>query len=344
MTSFCQTLLDIFNRRLEILAMGLPSTLAGFVLFPAIYSPQATHIIYGKAHAGSSKKSSGSNATTLLHPGRTLFLVNLPPDATERELSLFFKPYGLVEKVIWDQNAAEEEVMNDVSDSEDEDEEGQMDVEDAAAEGSVVKRKGKKGKKDEAPTVVPLPPVSLRTIRQTGRAAYVVFLDSSSLEHALAPKTAHKPRPWPRSAEPRGLAHYLALHDALRPPLDAVRAHADSAMEAYDFAEAQRKKVGSGKYRKGEAVVDEDGFTLVTRGGAYGQTLGGGVAVASKRFEGTGEASARGKKKKVKEMDNFYKFQVHEKKRQGLIDLRKRWEEDKAKVEKLKSSRRFKPY
>jgi len=139
MTSFCQTLLDIFNRRLEILAMGLPSTLAGFVLFPAIYSPQATHIIYGKAHAGSSKKSSGSNATTLLHPGRTLFLVNLPPDATERELSLFFKPYGLVE-----------EVMNDVSDSEDEDEEGQMDVEDAAAEGSVVKRKGKKGKKGKA--------------------------------------------------------------------------------------------------------------------------------------------------------------------------------------------------
>ena len=96
----------------EFLAMGLPSTVAGFVLFPAIYSPQATHIIYGKAHSSSSKKPSGSNvsSTSSLPAGRTLFLVNVPPDATERELSLFFKPHGLVEKVLWDQGAAEEEV------------------------------------------------------------------------------------------------------------------------------------------------------------------------------------------------------------------------------------------
>ncbi|KLO14551.1 hypothetical protein SCHPADRAFT_826254 [Schizopora paradoxa] len=330
--------------------MGLQATLAGFVLFPAIYSPQATHIIFGKAHAGSSKKASGSNVQPL-PIGRTLFIVNVPPDATERELSLFFKPHGLVEKVVWDQNAAEEEVLNDISDSEDEEEdEAQMDVEDATAEDStaVKRRKKGKGKKEEAPTIIPLPSVSLRTIRQTGRTAYVVFLDASSLESALASDAPHKPRAWPRPADDarRGLAHYMALHDALRPPLDAVRAHADSAMEMYDYAEAVKKRrlQKEAKYRKGEAVVDDDGFTLVTRGGAYGQTLGGGAAVASKKFEATGEASARKKKKRKKEMDNFYKFQVHEKKRQDLVNLKKKWEEDKAKVEKLKASRRFKPY
>ena len=127
--------------------MGLPSTLAGLVLFPVTYSPQATHIIYGKAHSGSSKKASGSNASPL-PVGRTLFIVNVPPDATERELSLFFKPHGLVEKVVWDQNAAEEEVMNDFSDSEeDEDEEGQMDVEEGAiAEDSTAAKRKKRGK------------------------------------------------------------------------------------------------------------------------------------------------------------------------------------------------------
>ena len=38
-------------------------------------------------------------------------------------------------------------------------------------------------------------------------------------------------------------------------------------------------------YKKGEAIMGEDGFTPVTRGGAYGKTLGGGVGVASKKFQ-----------------------------------------------------------
>ena len=66
--------------------------------------------------------------------------------------------------------------------------------------------------------------------------------------------------------------------------------------------------------------MDEDGFTLVTRGGAYGQTMGGGVGVATKRFVETGEASASAKrqrkKKKEKEKEGFYAFQKHEQKRQ----------------------------
>ena len=123
---------------------------------------------------------------------------------------------------------------------------------------------------------------------------------------------------------------------------------------------------------KPEPEVDEDGFTLVTRGGAYGKTLGGGVGVASKRFmqdqavDGAG-AGATGKrhrkKKEKKEKEAFYAFQVHEKKRNGeyravvvrlerlslsfvaeIIDLKKKFEEDKAKIEKLKQSRKFKPY
>ena len=46
-------------------------------------------------------------------------------------------------------------------------------------------------------------------------------------------------------------------------------------------------------YRKGEAIVDEDGFTLVTKGGAYGQSLGGGIGVARKAFEKTGRTGSK---------------------------------------------------
>ena len=38
------------------------------------------------------------------------------------------------------------------------------------------------------------------------------------------------------------------------------------------------------KYKKGEALVDEDGFTPVVCEGAYGQVAGGVVEVASRKF------------------------------------------------------------
>lgn len=69
--------------------------------------------------------------------------------------------------------------------------------------------------------------------------------------------------------------------------------------------------------------MDEDGFTLVTRGGAYGQAVGGGVGVASKKFmDNTGKkkdesGGTRKRKKGKKEKEAFYAFQVHEKKRKG---------------------------
>ncbi|KAF8426113.1 hypothetical protein L210DRAFT_3566571 [Boletus edulis BED1] len=83
-------------------------------------------------------------------------------------------------------------------------------------------------------------------------------------------------------------------------------------MERFEFDLAKTKQKLA--YRTGEAIVDDDGVTLVTRGGTYGQTLGGGVGVASKAFEKT---SRTGK-------ENF--------------------EADKARIDKMKESRRFKPY
>ena len=85
-------------------------------------------------------------------------------------------------------------------------------------------------------------------------------------------------------------------------------------MERFEFDLAKTKQKST--YRKGEAIVDEDGFTLVTRGGAYGQTLGGGVGVASKGFEKTGQTGSK-KKKEPKEKETFYAFQKAEKQRNG---------------------------
>ncbi|TCD61962.1 Ribosomal RNA-processing protein 7 [Steccherinum ochraceum] len=327
------------------------STIAGFTPLRvpnASSSTPSTHIIYARLHSGS-KKASRKGKEAVLPEGRTLFLVNVPPDATERELVLFFKHAGTVERVIFDGDSGDEQVENvEDEDDSDEDGEGEVEEEDAEAEEDSQPRKkrktGKGAAKPTAPEVILLPPRPSRTFRKTGGTAHVIFTDDSSISRALAP--SKKDRPWPTDPEsPVGLAHYAALHASLRPPLDVVKAHADSYMELFDFEQAKKKQ--QSKYRKGEAIVDDDGFTLVTRGGAYGQTVGGGVGVASKKFQSEvrqGNGKRHRSKKDPQEKEAFYAFQIHEKKRNDLIELRQKWEEDKAKIEKLKSSRKFKPY
>jgi ribosomal RNA-processing protein 7 len=280
--------------------MGVPSVVSGFSVIPVIYKSSVTHYLYARLHS-----SSKSDSSKILPDGRTLFLVNVPPDATERELVLFFKKSGTVEKVIFDFDVME--LHNDVDDSEDEDE-PLMET-----QGEEPERRRRTQK--EVPKVVPLPSQPLRKLQKTGLSAHVVFLDSSSLDLALA--STSKPRSWPISTEePSGLSHYRSLYDSLRPPLDSVKVHSDSSIELYEYELAKKKQIS--KYRKGEAIVDEDGFTLVTRGGAYGQTLGGGVGVASKRFQRSGETTrSRNWKKEKKKKEGFYAFHKAEKQRSG---------------------------
>ncbi|KAI6150273.1 ribosomal RNA-processing protein 7-domain-containing protein [Pisolithus tinctorius] len=297
--------------------MALPKIVSGFTVLPVAY-PHSTHIIYAKAHASSSKSSKST-----FPADRTLFLVNVP-------------------RVIFDQNDLDDtELQGDASGSgsgsEDEDEDApdsSMEV-DTEENAETRPRKNRKDKKRDEPA----PLLPHRTLRKTGAVAHLVFLDSSSLSKALTPLP--KARSWPSSEELRGLARYRALYDEQRPPLDIVKAHADTAMELYEFELAKSRRQSA--YRKGEAIVDEDGFTLVTRGGAYGKTLGGGVGVANKQFQATGKTGSK-KKKESKEKASFYAFQKAEKQRKAIMDLKKNFEADKARIEKLKQSRRFKPY
>jgi ribosomal RNA-processing protein 7 len=270
-----------------------------------------------------------SDTNSPFPPDRTLFLANLPVDCTKHQLARFFKPCGSIENVIFGGDSGNEE-----------------------------------NEAPGAPEIVLLPPLP-SSPRHVAHTAYIIFLDSSAIPLALGLSTSQKTIQWPPNLalkEPVGLRHYLAQYDALHPPLEIAKRHADSYMEHFEFIRAQAKQ--QSKYRKGEAIVDADGFTLVTRGGAYGSTVGGGVAVASKKFQlnaAMGKVQVAREKKK-KEKPDFYTFQIREQKRKGtrvaccdsfvcllpisldFMDLRRNFEEDKKKIAKLKESRRFKPY
>ena len=336
-----------------------PLSISGFTVLPVLYNKSTTHYIYARIHEQAKAK-----AADALPGGRTLFLVNVPPDATERQLSFFFNYAGTVERVEFHGDSTAEVQEEDVSVFSSEDSEDEQDVEEVD-EISQPRKKRKTSKRDHKkrpPEVVPLPTVALRTLRRSGQNCHVVFLDSSSAESALASSHIQKPRPWPSDPEvPTGLSHYLAQYDAIRPPLDIIREHARTAIDLYDYQKEKDKQ--KSKYKKGEAIVDEDGFTLVTRGGAYGKTLGGGVGVADKKFVTEVSKGKRAKKKKEKRgMETFYAFQVHEKKRQGArytvvllfrlvlmpssatLDLQAKFKQDVEKIAAQKAKRKFKPY
>ncbi|KAI0306875.1 ribosomal RNA-processing protein 7-domain-containing protein [Multifurca ochricompacta] len=337
-------------------------TISGFFAFPVQYDNDTRHMLYIRAHVGSSSKSTKKVDWP---EDRTIFMVNVPPDATEREITLLFKSCGTVERVVFDADGLSEGADTDSG------AESESDADEAGSnETSLTQALGRKrhrfsttgsttapntGSQGQRPKVTPLPVVPFRSLRRTGHTAHIVFLDASSCTRALALVCQHdKPIQWPIDEDdecPRGLAHYVSLYESSRPPLDAVREHADSAIARFDFDLAARKAAlrRESKYKKGEALVDEDGFTLVVRGGAYGQAVGGGVGVASRKFMDEYTKGAQGKKKRRKPKEGkekaaFYAFQIHEKKRNTLLELKRKWEQDKAAVEKLKSSRKFKAY
>ena len=72
--------------------MSPASSINGFSLIPVLYTPSTTHYICARPHS-----SSKAESNSVLPSGRTpLFLVNIPPDATERELILLFKHCGIL--------------------------------------------------------------------------------------------------------------------------------------------------------------------------------------------------------------------------------------------------------
>jgi ribosomal RNA-processing protein 7 len=259
-------------------------------VLPLVVSPTVTHYVYIRKHQ--------AKAGSIIPGDRTLFASNLPVDCTERQWTRFFKAHGC--------GSIEKMVFEGGGDSMQEDEGVQL----------------------AAPTskVVPLPP-SPPPLRVSGQTAHIIFLDESSLSMTLSlPKNKFKKYKWPPSpgedGVPTGLARFTAMFDARHPPLSVARDHVDTYMEDYEKkVETAKLAAAQLKYKKGEAIVDQDGFTLVTRGGAYGATLGGRASVASKKFQLAANSGAvhavEKQKRKKKEKPDFYTFQIREKKRQG---------------------------
>lgn len=271
--------------------------------------------------------------------GRRLFVVNLPIDITERDLRVIFGRWGVIESVDFtggdEGNVLERAVIeslddeeSDESSSENEDEQIEEEEQEGRPEATFqgdLKQSGRRRDRrrrnrlpPSVPEITPLPSLNPRstTLGKSGlRNAHITYLDTLPVTRAMAHTGVITLDQYNKS-EPAGLSFYLDLHSSLRPTLSAVKEFADSSMARFDHLQSlllssRAKKQGAG------ALVDEDGFTVVVRGGRYGRTGGRGkgvaaVGVATKGFKGDGV-----KGKGAQELPNFYKFQQVDQRRQG---------------------------
>jgi ribosomal RNA-processing protein 7 len=220
------------------------------------------------------------------------------------------------------------------SDHEDEDEDEEVEGEGGKAEAQFMpngktelsksqKRRAKrnKGLPPSIPSVTPLPSLNPRdnVYGPSGsHIAYITYLDttpvSSVMSYSGAPISLKKYG----SEQVSGLEYYKSLHTTLRPTHGEIKVFADTSMERYDrlhslLLSSRARQKGAG------ALVDEDGFTVVVRGGRYGRT--GGRGDEGKKSLGVGVAKRGLGPKELKggsaELTDFYKFQKVDRKRKG---------------------------
>lgn len=291
----------------------LPLRLPALPSFPK----ETTHYLYLRANA--------PRVPTDDTP-RELFLVNVPVDATETQIrSLLAGPLGgaRVENVAF----ADARVGKGIK---------------APAIPPVGKRgkKRKRGADDSGDAVQAgeevglLPEIWDRDIHRSGGTAVVRFVDRASAEMALREARravkARKDITWDTNISDKipllGSSRYLA-HNKLRyPDPDVLQSSVDAFMAAYTAQEAERAR----QLARQRSVPDEDGFVTVTRGGRN---------APAREDQTKAKEDELKKRKKNRVRDDFYRFQVREKKKEQAMDLVKGFEEDRRKVEAMRRRR-----
>jgi ribosomal RNA-processing protein 7 len=261
-----------------------------------------------------------------LPAGRTLFVLNVPVDATLAHFERLFRRCGTIQNVLFKNRADQMEAFPDFK-----------------------------------------PREPLRDYLKSGAKAHIVFEDEDGAERALAMKT--RKRVWSdqpdESLDPsqipvqapigissmNSLTHYplkqksltLCVTEWVSDYLLSIPDAADleelvnqDLLDFEDMEERMRREALSKRN-----MPDADGFVTVTRARGRRNTnkdgAGGSATAVSAEL-------VKDLKPKDHTLVDFYRFQMRENKRNQLADLRRKFEEDKLKIEDLKKKRKFKPF
>lgn len=285
----------------------LPVQLPALPSFPKV----TTHCIYLRPHEPKLPDPDSS---------RSLFLVNVPVTTTEAHLRHLFGQQlrsGRVERVDFQDGATYKSAR------------------DVASQGGKNSKKRKRVTVEELEAQLEssqLPSTWDREVHTSGAHVVVVFVDRPSMKATLkAAKRVAKTVmnvAWGEGIEEKlpalGSARYLT-HQALRyPSRKELLQSVNGYMTAYTQLEEARTRAEALKRQ----APDEDGFITVTKGSR------GGAA----RIEELAQLAEK-QKEKNKGLEDFYRFQMREKRKEKQGELMRKFEEDRRKVKEMKKRR-----
>lgn len=164
------------------------------------------------------------------------------------------------------------------------------------------------------------------------KVAYVVFKTTNSVDRALQITSIDLFSPTTKETTiESGMQLWHTQYQRKMLDVEKTQAYIDQYMAAYD--EREREAAAAAK----NSEADADGWVTVGK-----QGRNSGFEQKDTVIGKLEEKIEKGKKKK--ELSNFYTFQIRESKMKNIIQLRKKFEEDKQKIETLKQTRRFRPF
>ncbi|CAG9466139.1 unnamed protein product [Pedinophyceae sp. YPF-701] len=170
----------------------------------------------------------------------------------------------------------------------------------------------------------------------SGTSAMVLFAAAESVRNALALARRGGALQYEESsyAGPRGLKRWVEAHKARFPGNAELQASLDAWVEEFEQREEEERL-------EREAAMAGDGWTLVTSKRGRKKTAdGGGTTVGAVT---AGRAAKRKRDSSQDALDGFYRFQRREKRRDELMDLRRRFDADRKRIADLRAQRKFKP-
>ncbi|KAL8675166.1 MAG: hypothetical protein Q9168_000419 [Polycauliona sp. 1 TL-2023] len=300
----------------------MPSEVSGYRILPLSLPPlpsypvSATHYLYLRPHEPKLPTPAAA---------RSLFLANVPFDSTELHIKRLLSaqiglPPGRIEDVQFEGTKRKTEGLAVV-------------VAHPKNERKVKKRKMSDehgGIEDLDGTALPV--IWDRELRTDGRTAVVVFVDRLSMEAAYkSVKRVARDGPmpiWGEGTEGKvpslGLPRYLRHSELQYPDRNQVLEAVNAYMTEFAAREAAQVRLQTRKRQ----VPDEDGFITVTKGGRTGPA----------RQDAAQELALKHKQKQ-KGLEDFYRFQTRDKKKAKAVELMRKFEGDKQKVQRMRERR-----
>ncbi|CAK9440314.1 uncharacterized protein LODBEIA_P44140 [Lodderomyces beijingensis] len=174
-------------------------------------------------------------------------------------------------------------------------------------------------------------------------SAVVTFIDRASFQLAFSAlkklSASAQLTTWPlagATSPSSSAAYYLAKLKSDVLDSEQLAAEVSQALADFDRAEKQSME----ELQDQANLVDEDGFTLVV--GSHRKTKAG--ILGKQKLASTVESEKAKAKLKKKETQDFYRFQLRQRKKDEMNELLNKYKADQEKVRLMKEKKRFRPY